>query len=63
MKAFFSKQTIKVIIKKTVTRLSIDNKATHEDVPDSDVADWVSPNSAKVNTDDNSRGHTTSYDM
>ena len=63
MKVFFSKQTIKVITKKTIEQLSIDNKATHEDVPDSVVADWVSPNFVKVNTDDNSRGHTTSYDM
>ena len=63
MKVFISKQTIKVITKKTIKRLSIDNRATHQDVPDSDVADRVSPNFVTVNTDDNTRGHTTSYDM
>ena len=63
MKVFISKQTIKVITKKTIKRLSIDNRARHEDVPDSDVAGRVSPNFVKVITDDNSRGHTTSYDM
>ena len=62
MKVFISKQTIKVITNKAIKRLSIDNKSTHRDLPDSDVADRVS-NFVKLNTDGNTGRHTTTCDM
>ena len=63
MKVFISKQTIKVIANKAIKRLSIDHKARHEDVPDSDVADRVSPNSVKQSTDDNTGRNATTRNM
>ena len=60
MKVFISKQTIKVITKKTIKRLSIDTKATHEDVTVSDVADRVF---VELNDDDNTRRNTATCNM